>query len=505
MIMILEAAIAVILLIINIILFHKKGRKKTVLSSILILIIAIIVLSITFIGQKPLIDTNETVEIEAKSGEKLKKPKTTYLWKEITNEVKIIGNIDYNRIGKYEVEYEIPMVFGKYNKKQTVNIIDTIAPEIKLEGGEEINQSYTKKDEEFKATAIDNYDGDITDKINIEKIPINENQIQIKYTVSDSSGNTTSKIRKVNLIDDIPPTITLNGNQKVSVILGNSYTEQGAKAIDEKEGDLTEKIQVDGFVNTSKIGNYTITYKVCDSSGNEAVKKREVSVINKPEVNHTSSNNENKKGKGVIYLTFDDGPSSSITPKILDILKKKNVKATFFILNYDSAREELVKREVNEGHAVGMHGYSHDYKKIYQSVDTYMENITKLQTKIKNSIGYNSVITRFPGGSSNTVSRYNPGIMTKLTKEVVARGYRYYDWNVSSGDAGEAKSSKDVYNTVTKGLKRGRANIVLMHDFSGNTKTLNALEDIINYGIKQGYTFDKITENTPMVTHSVNN
>ena len=134
-----------------------------------------------------------------------------------------------------------------------------------------------------------------------------------------------------------------------------------------------------------------------------------------------------------------------------------------------------------------------------------MENITKLQAKIKNSTGYNSTITRFPGGSSNTVSRYNPGIMTKLTKEVVSRGYKYFDWNVSSGDAGEAKTSQDVYNTVTRGLRKSRANIVLMHDFSGNTKTLNALENIINYGINNGYTFDKITESTPMVTHSVNN
>ena len=283
------------------------------------------------------------------------------------------------------------------------------------------------------------------------------------------SGNTTSKTRKVNLIDDVPPTITLNGDTDVSVIVGNQYKEQGAKATDEKDGDLTSKVQIESNVNTSKTGKYIVTYKVSDNSGNEAIKTRNVSVVEKIEQPKPTTN-ENKGKSGVIYLTFDDGPSSSITPKILDILKKKNIKATFFILNYDSVGEKLVQREINEGHTVAIHGYSHNYKTIYTSVNTYMENITKLQAKIKNSTGYN-----------------------------------YFDWNVSSGDAGEAKTSQDVYNTVTRGLRKSRANIVLMHDFSGNTKTLNALENIINYGINNGYTFDKITESTPIVTHSVNN
>ena len=107
----------------------------------------------------------------------------------------------------------------------------------------------------------------------------------------------------------------------------------------------------------------------------------------------------------------------------MDVLKEKNVKATFFILNYNEAGEKLVKREIPEGHTVGIHGYSHQYSEIYKSVDIYMENITKLQNKLLASTGYNTTITRFPGGSSNTVSRYNPGIMTLLCSEVVNRGY----------------------------------------------------------------------------------
>lgn len=269
----------------------------------------------------------------------------------------------------------------------------------------------------------------------------------------------------------------------------------------QKTGDLTDKIQIEGTVDTSKTGNYTITYKVKDTSGNEATKTRTVTVTNAPAKATTGTDGQ----KGVIYLTFDDGPSSSITPKILDILKKKNVPATFFILNYSDANEQLVKREVAEGHTVAIHGYSHSYSEIYQSEEAYMKNITMLQEKIKKSTGCNTIITRFPGGSSNTVSKFNPGIMTRLTELVVNKGYRYFDWNVSSGDAGGARTSEDVYNNVTKGLKKTRMNVVLMHDFSGNTKTLNALEAIIDYGIENGYTFARITENTPMVTHGVNN
>ena len=270
------------------------------------------------------------------------------------------------------------------------------------------------------------------------------------------------------------------------------------------DGDLTDKIEKSGSVDTSKEGTYTITYKVSDNSGNEAEKTRKITVKEKKVAKEASGNAGN--GDGVIYLTFDDGPSTGITPHILNILKEKNVKATFFILNYNNDGEKLVKREHNEGHTVAIHGYSHDYATIYKSEEAFMNNVTKLQSKINGSIGVSPKILRFPGGSSNTVSRkYNQGIMTRLTSLVLEKGFKYYDWNVSSGDAGGASSSSDVYHNVTSGLSKSKQNVVLMHDFSGNKKTLNALEDIIDYGIEHGYTFGRITESTPMVTHSVNN
>ncbi len=496
-----ELLIAILIIVLIFVRYLKKDSKKVILFSILTLLVLVLSIFFTLAQENPKIETNNTLKIGVNSEEKLIAPKTIYMFRDVTNSVKIIGTVDYSKVGTYEVEYEVPTLFKTYTQKQTVEIVDKTPPEITLEGGENISQSYTKEYTELGVTAIDNYDGDLTEKIKVEENKINEDRLEIKYTVTDSSGNVSIKKREVNFVDDIPPVITLNGDETIYLIVGNSYTELGAKAIDEKDGDLTEKVEIGGKVDSSKVGSYTIIYKVVDSNGNEADKTRTIIVKNKPVQATQGKDGQN----GVIYLTFDDGPTTTITPKILDILKKKNVKATFFILNYDEAGEKIVQREINEGHTVAIHGYSHNYKTIYQSVDSYMQNITMLQDKIKKSTGYNATITRFPGGSSNTVSKFNPGIMTKLTKEVVNRGYRYFDWNVSSGDAGGAKNSNDVYNNVTKNLSKSRINVVLMHDFSGNTKTLNALEDIIDYGINNGYTFCNITENTPMVTHGVNN
>lgn len=214
----------------------------------------------------------------------------------------------------------------------------------------------------------------------------------------------------------------------------------------------------------------------------------------------------NKDRKGVIYLTIDDGPSSNITPKILDILKKENIKATFFVINYSKTNEHLVKREADEGHTIGIHGYSHEYSKIYKSKQAFMNNVYSLQEKIEKTTGIKSMYVRFPGGSSNTVSRhYSKGIMTALSKELLAKGFKYYDWNISSGDAGGAKNAKDVYKNVTKNLSKKKQNMVLMHDFSGNKKGLEALPKIIKYAKDNGYTFMPIDDETPMFAQHINN
>lgn len=213
-----------------------------------------------------------------------------------------------------------------------------------------------------------------------------------------------------------------------------------------------------------------------------------------------------KKEKSVIYLTFDDGPSLTSTPKVLDILKKNSVNATFFVINYDKKGEKLIKRAHEEGNAIAIHGYSHDYGAIYCSENAYMNNILKMQNKLYDTLGYKVWITRFPGGSSNLVSRhYKRGIMTRLVKKADENGFAYFDWNVSSGDAGGSINSAQVYRSVISGLKKNRDNVVLMHDFSNNTKTIGALESIIKYGKAHGYVFKTISASTNEVHHGVQN
>ncbi len=500
-----EAGLLLITWIIGVILLKIKNKKGYLKLFGISSLVYIVIFGITFIVERPEMKVPEISDIEVGNQTEIEKPKVIYHFLDMTDKVRIVGDIDYNKLGEYNVSFEIDTLIGKYSKAEKVRVIDKKLPEILLEGEEEYNLSYKKEYEESGYKAVDNYDGDLTEKVLVEKEEIDETKFNIKYTVIDSSGNKAEKVRKVTIVDDIAPSITLNGSSNMNLTLNEKYIEKGAKAKDEKDGDLTSEIEITGKVDTSKAGTYVITYKVKDRSGNEAKKTRKVIVAAKNIKTDVTSQNGSTGKKGVIYLTFDDGPSMDITPKILDVLKEKNVKATFFILNYDTAKEKLVKREVAEGHSIAIHGYSHNYYEIYKSVDTYMENITKLQNKIKESIGVNTIITRFPGGSSNRVSKYNPGIMTKLCKEVVQKGYKYYDWNVSSGDAGGAKTKEQVYNNVIRGLSKSKQNIVLMHDYSGNTKTLNALSDIIDYGLANGYTFEKITKDTPMVTHTPNN
>lgn len=209
--------------------------------------------------------------------------------------------------------------------------------------------------------------------------------------------------------------------------------------------------------------------------------------------------------KSSIYLTFDDGPNRYTTPKVLNILKKQKVPATFFELKPAASDFDLTQRVLNEGHSLALHGYQHKYDVIYRSEKVYRNNLEKLRNLFFDKFGVWCSVSRFPGGSSNQVSRYNPGIMTRLTKKVHDWGYHYFDWNVSSGDAGGVHTSEAVYKNVTKGLRKGRRNIVLMHDFGSNDKTINALEKIIKYGKKNGYTFLPITASTPENHHTVLN
>ncbi|MBR2803421.1 polysaccharide deacetylase [Candidatus Saccharibacteria bacterium] len=206
------------------------------------------------------------------------------------------------------------------------------------------------------------------------------------------------------------------------------------------------------------------------------------------------------KYTGTIYLTFDDGPGD-YTNELLNILARQHVKATFFVTG--NGEDEMIAREYREGHAVGLHTLSHNYFYIYSSVDNFFDDLYAVQERVKNITGQTSMLMRFPGGSSNTVSRrYQRGIMSELTAEVEARGFTYFDWNVLSGDAGETTDTGEVVWRVTSALREGE-NVVLQHDIKDFS--VAAVEEIIKFGKDNGYKFDKLSSKSFTAHHGVNN
>lgn len=201
--------------------------------------------------------------------------------------------------------------------------------------------------------------------------------------------------------------------------------------------------------------------------------------------------------KKVCYLTFDDGPSS-VTMEMLDTLDKYKAKATFFVTgqNLDSEKAVKILQEIaKRGHTIGLHSYSHNYKKIYESVESFLEDQNKLFEAIKKHTGVEPNIIRFPGGSINS---HNQHIYQELIAEMINRGFVIYDWNISSQDAVyPQKNAGQIAANATKYLKEVNNPIVLMHDDGTRTSTLNALPSILEYCAKNGYAL-KGLDNTVM-------
>lgn len=465
--------------------FNKE--KFIIKTSVIATIVFVFFLCIYNQFFMPRIDLKGKNFVQINYKEKYIEPgyKAAYLDRDITDKVSVKGKVNSNKLGKYTITYVVKEKFLKKEIKRIVEVKDKSAPNIELVGDSSYYVCPKGDYKEVGYKAIDNYDGDITKKVKVDK---KDNTIY--YSVSDSSGNTRRISRKLIHKDKKLPEITLNGGNIVYFFVGDKYEDLGFKAIDNCDGDITSKVKISGEVDTSSANTFTIKYSVSDSSSNKTTVSRKVVV---------SEHGRN----GSIYLTFDDGPKAGTTDVILDILKEENVKATFFVTN--SGPDYLIQRAYNEGHTIALHTASHNYSLLYSSTDNYFKDLYSVQTRVKNLTGYESKIIRFPGGSSNTISRrYANGIMSTLTKEVVNRGFKYYDWNISSGDAEAGVHTADeIYNNVISRLSLDRVNMVLMHDIKPYTR--DSLKRIIQYGKSNGYTFEAISDNTEMITQRVNN
>lgn len=376
---------------------------------------------------------------------------------------------------------------------------DTVAPIITLNGEADLKISTGEEYVEAGFVASDDCEGDISDKVVVsgEVDTAKNGSYVITYAVKDSYGNECVINRNVTVQDITPPSISLKGDKNQYIKIGSTYSDPGFSALDTVDGDMTDKVQVSGSVDTSKVGSYTISYKVTDSSGNSNSVSRQIYVFDKQaEVNTVNPGNK------VVYLTFDDGPGP-YTKRLLDILDKYNVKATFFVTGQKLGYKDMIGETYRRGHTIALHTYSHEYS-IYRSEETYFADLKKIEDICVAQTGVKPNIVRFPGGTSNTISRnYCKKIMTTLSKSLGYRGYFYCDWNVSSGDAGGAKNKDEVFNNVINGIKRNNVSIVLQHDIV--SFSVDAVEKIIVWGLANGYTFLPMNESTPMYHHKPNN
>lgn len=406
----------------------------------------------------------------------------TILMKEGTApEITVEGSVDTSVVGEYTITYRTAYWNHTQTVVRTIHVVDTQIPVISLTS---IPGHYTLPGWEYEEegySAYDDYDGDLTDKV---QRTVTEGEVI--YSVSDSSGNQTAASRGIFYDDPVPPVITLVDGAEISIYPGTEYVDPGFTAIDNCDGDITQNVTVTGSVDIWLPGTYQYEYTVTDSSGNVATAVRNVTV---QAVRYTGGTN----GK-VICLTFDDGPSN-YTGYLLDVLKKYNVKATFFVVNTGAIG--IIGRTAAEGHTVAIHSATHRYEQIYSSEEAYFADLYLMRDTITALTGKKPKLVRFPGGTSNSVSKFNPGIMTRLTQALREKGFVYCDWNVGSKDASGATTMQEVFDNVTKGVSKRDYSIVLQHD----TKeySVQAVERIIVWGIVNGYSFWKLTENSALI------
>ena len=404
--------------------------------------------------------------------------------KDLSDKVKVSRHEEKNKLFlNYNIKY------GRFNKviSREVKYVDNESPIIKLVDSKKSicpNKEYVE--DGYKA--YDNVDGDLTDKV-IKSVKNG----QVYYSVADSSNNKRVVIRNINYVDNEKPVINLIGGDTVYVYKNSEYKDRGFSATDNCDGDITNKVNVDNNIDTTKDGEYNINYSVVDTFGNKNTVSRKVIVYS--DISKTPKN-----GK-VVYLTFDDGPGS-YTQSILDVLNEYNVKATFFVTNQFSNYHYMIKKEYESGHSIAVHTYSHNYGKIYESVDSYVEDFNQMNQIILDETGTYTKMFRFPGGSSNTISKFNKGVVSDIAKTMNEKGYIYFDWNIDSMDT-KYKDSEKIYENVISEIEKHDYSVVLMHDIK--KANIESVRKIINYGLDNGYTFLGLDESSPEVHHHINN
>lgn len=340
--------------------------------------------------------------------------------------------------------------------------------------------------------SILNQEGIVLDKVEVvgdyDKTTLGEYLVKLR---SEYDGFVYEEEVIIWVRDLMRPVITLEGDRFVKLAAGEEFVEPGFTAIDNHDGDITDKVIVHGTVRPN--GRTYLKYEVTDLNGNTRVVKRRIDV-------------KIPEGQKVIYLTFDDGPSE-YTGELLDILDQYNAKATFFITNEDENYHDMIGTAYEKGHTIGVHSFSHDVSEVYSSTKAFYDDLQWIQNLAVVQTGVVPNIMRFPYGTGNTISeQYEKGIMSDLTSTIHMHNYTYCDWNVNSDDCGNARTEEAVVSNVINGIKNlvdDEAPIVLLHDV--NKHTIDAVDDIIEWGQANGYLFLPLVNESPLVQQEVKN
>ena len=400
------------------------------------------------------------------------------------------GEVDGRTPGVYIREYTAHWLLWDYRAERRVCVVDRTPPVITLEHREGYAPSWLDGYEEEGFHAEDDIDGDLTARV--ERVYRGD---AVDYSVSDAAGNRTTVTRQIPYSVG-RPRIRPVGGERLQLPASFNFTDPGWTAFDDMGNDLRGYVKAEGAVDPTSPGVYELRYSAENRAGDV------VSVTRRVEIVPASLPESVVPEEKTIYLSFDDGPGP-YTGQLLDVLREYGVKASFFVTCREPEYLDMVGRAFREGHSIGVHSASHNYYEIYASEEAFYEDFKACEEMIRAQTGRYTTLFRFPGGSSNTVSSFNPGIMTRLTESMHDMGYQYFDWNVDSDDAGNTHWTGGVLRNVENGCEGKDYCLVLQHDVKDYS--VAAVRQLIEWGLANGYRFAPLDMTSPPAQHPLAN
>lgn len=414
-----------------------KHKKQVLITISIVLGLLILFLGYYFIFEPSItLKGKKVIEISYNKEYKDEGATAKKLGKDITKYLKTKGKVNTQKVGEYKIIYSVKKGIFTIEKERIVKVVDKEKPVLTLTGEDKVSVCPNKEYEELGYTAIDNYDKDITKKVKVEK-----KDNKVIYTIKDSSNNTVEKERTIVKEDKEKPSIELKGNATMYLTLNTKYSEPGYTANDNCDGDITKNVKIEGAVDSSKIGKYTIKYTVTDNEGSITTKERIITVNSIPQKiavlnyhffydKNTEQCNEsicieiNNFRKHLDYLkennyktltmkefndwmdkkisipnksvliTVDDGAMGTNThlPKLL---KEYNMNATLFLITewWPLSKYEIGNLEIqSHGNDLHIQNYckngSCGYKLQKLTKNELIEDLNKSKTKIGNPIAF---------------------------------------------------------------------------------------------------------------------